>query len=152
MGLPLSGKTTWISRNIDLSKFLIISADVIKETHSEYKPSDSSGIHQWSVKIAENEMGRLSDSGYNLVMDGGGINNSYTIRIINMLKSKGYYVDLIHVKTPIDICLSRGSIRQRKIPMSDMIKKANKEESQFNKLVEITDNHVIIKNQKELAL
>jgi hypothetical protein len=32
----------------------------------------------------------LSDKGVDICMDSGGVNNSYSLRIMNMLKSKGY--------------------------------------------------------------
>ena len=39
-------------------------------------------------EMAENDMKAYSTLGENLIMDTGGINNRYTIRIIKMLKEK----------------------------------------------------------------
>ena len=139
MGLPLSGKSTWISNQVDISNYIIVSADTIKETHPEYNPNKAYLLHRFSVDEAENLMNVYSNKGYNLIMDGGGINNSYTLRIINMLRSKGYLIKLVHVRTPLLVCLDRNELRERKVPKEEIVIKAQKEKKQFHILSEIVD-------------
>jgi hypothetical protein len=40
-------------------------------------------------KRSRRNMIDLSDKGVDICMDSGGVNNSYSLRIMNMLKSKG---------------------------------------------------------------
>jgi len=85
-----------------------------------------------------------SDSKHNIIMDGGSINNSYTMRIINMLQVKGYSVKLVHVKTPLLVCLDRNLERVRKVPREEIIFKAQREKKQFNKLRELVDELEVV--------
>ena len=71
-------------------------------------------------------MCRLSDDGVDICMDSGGVNNNYSIRIINMLKSKGYYVKVIHLDVPLEVCLYRNSKRDRIVPEDAIIEKSKK--------------------------
>ena len=144
MGLPLSGKTQWINNNIDLDKFSLVSADKIKESHPDYNPKDTTTIHEFSVKEAENMLYRLAKEGVDIIMDGGGINNSYTIRIITKLKEHGYRVKLVHIKTPYTICLERNKYRERKVPTDSIIDKAIRENSQYHRLLEFVDKSEVV--------
>lgn len=145
MGLPLSGKTNWINQNqSELLGYSIISADEIKENHVDYKPDKAHLLHEYSVQQAEILMNTYSSSGYDLIMDGGSINNSYTVRIISMLHSKGYTVKLVHIKTPLLVCLDRNLERERKVPREEIIYKAQREKKQFNRLKEIVDEVEVV--------
>lgn len=146
MGLPLSGKSTWIHEQGLRHQFTVVSADTLKESHPEYEPERSHLIHEWSIEEAEKEMGIASELGQDIVMDGGGINNSYTKRIIAMLKAKGYHVTLTHINTPLEVCLERGQNRKRKVPAKDIIFKACKERAQFLKLKEVVDKVVVVEH------
>ena len=141
LGLPQSGKSTWIMNNVDSKTFTKVSADEYKEQHDLYDPESNESIHEWSVAKAETAMNELAELGKNIVMDGGGINNRYTIRIINMLKSHDYNVKLVWVKTPYEVCLERNNSnkRERRVPDRAITDKALKQTSQFYKLSEIVD-------------
>lgn len=142
MGLPCSGKTTWIKENINRTIYTIISADDKKESHPKYDPNNvTEELHEWSVKEAEDDVYKMVDLKQNFVLDSGSINNRYTIRIITMLKSNGYHVKLVHVKTPYTVCLERNSLRDRKVPDVAITDKALKETSQFYKLAELVDEY-----------
>ena len=54
IGLPGSGKTTFIRENI--KGYVIVSADDLKQKHPDYDPKDPTKVHQWSVKEAEKLM------------------------------------------------------------------------------------------------
>jgi predicted kinase len=145
IGLPASGKSSYIRQNIFGSTYIIVDADLIKEKHPDYDPNDTEKVHEWSVKEAENEMNHLSDLGLNICMDSGGVNNSYSLRIINMLKSKGYYITLIFMDTPLEICLARNNNRIRKVPEHAIITKSEKLQSCLEKQKEIVDEFVHVK-------
>ena len=143
LGLPLSGKSTWILENKVEDDFTKVSADDYKPEHPDYNPEDvTKEVHEWSVAKAETEMEELSDLGENIVMDSGSINNRYTIRIIKMLKSKGYFIKLVWVKTPYTVCLERNAsqVRERKVPAKAITDKALKQTSQFHKLEQLVDD------------
>jgi tRNA uridine 5-carbamoylmethylation protein Kti12 len=147
MGLPLSGKSKCMNDRLskDWRDAKIVSADDIKLTHPDYEHNVPKHVHLWSTRKAEEKMIDFANKNTpKIVMDGGGINNSYTVRIINMLKGKGYEVELIHVRTPLQVCLKRNEIRERKVPHIDIIQKAAKERIQFERVSKLCDDITII--------
>lgn len=140
IGLPGSGKTTYIENNI--IGYHIVDADQIKTTHPEWNQECPETIHEWSVKEAEKEMNRVSDQGIDICMDSGGVNNRYSIRIITMLKSKGYWVELIHMDTPLEVCLRRNSQRKRKVPEYAILDKSNRINDCLEKQKLIVDSYI----------
>lgn len=142
MGLPLAGKTTWINENVVTGD--IVSADRLKEEHPDYDPENAHLLHEWSVAEAEKLLNELSTSGKDIIFDSGSINNRYTKRIIAALKSREYTVNLVHVKTPYQVCLERNKTRTRKVPEQEIIDKAIKENAQFYKLKELVDGVEVV--------
>lgn len=146
MGLPLSGKSTWIHENVDKKRYSLVSADDHKENHPDYDPENTRVLHEWSVAKAEEDMNALAKTGENIVLDSGSINNRYTIRIIKMLKTYDYYIELVFIKTPYEVCLERNASqkRERKVPAVAITDKALKQTSQFYKLKELADDAIIV--------
>lgn len=142
MGLPLAGKTTWIKENGPTG--VLISADELKEKHPDYDPEQSHLLHEWSVHRAEELLNSVVEGGGDLVFDSGSINNSYTKRIIGTLKESGYYIKLVHIKTPYQVCLERNKLRTRKVPEQEIIHKAIRENAQFYKLSELVDRVEVV--------
>ena len=148
IGLPGSGKTTIVRR--DYSKnFIVVSADEIKQKHPNYNPADPEPLHQWSVKEAETQMNLLSDQGVSICMDSGGVNNSYSLRIIKMLKSKGYHITLVYVEAPLEICLKRNQKRERKVPEAAIIEKSKMIASCLEKQKSLVDDYILIPYTEE---
>lgn len=141
MGLPLAGKTVWINNNIkSYPGFDVISADIFKEIHPDYNPDNvTNDIHEWSVEQVEAQAYELAENNKSFIFDGGGINNSYTKRIISKLKNKGYYIILVHIKTPYKVCLERNRQRHRKVPDHAITDKASREMAQFYTISGICD-------------
>lgn len=146
LGLPLSGKSTWILENVDTKFYRMVSADEYKESHPDYEPEFTQELHEWSVAKAEEDMNHFSDLGKSIVLDSGSINNRYTIRIIKMLKEKGYHIKLVFIKTPYKVCLERNESqhRERKVPVVAITDKALKQTSQFHKLKQLVDEVLIV--------
>ena len=146
LGLPGCGKSHYVENN--LSECEIVSADKIKIdlVHQGKDPDD---IHELSVKMAEEAMYNLARlSTPNICMDGGGVNNSYTERIIKTLKGLGYTVILLYFNTPVSVCLERNRQRNRRVPVPEIeiIRKSVKLNScliRYEKLVDgvVTINH-----------
>jgi predicted kinase len=155
-GLPASGKTFYIHENHLVDNYMLVSADKIKEKMPEYSPSEAHKVHQRSVKVAEKMMYDLADNGVNMVMDGGGINNNYTIRIFNYLKEKGYEVTLIHIDTPLEKCLERNEERLERgemyVPKEAIIEKSEQLDFCLNRLKGLVDVYKQVKSKKNKTL
>lgn len=149
LGLPGSGKSTWIAENIDLVKYHMVSADEIRVKHDNYDPKNPEEIHEECVRLAEEQMYILAENGLNIVMDGGGINNNYTTRIITRLKDKhGYKIKIVFINTPVSICIERNKDRvknnERFVPNHSIIDKAYRLEKSVDKLVALSDNFLVV--------
>jgi predicted kinase len=142
IGLPGSGKTTIVNKVY--GDYNIVSADIIKSTHTDYDQKHPELLHQWSVKEAENNMIDLSDKGVDICMDSGGVNNSYSLRIMNMLKSKGYNLTLVYVDTPLNVCIERNEKRERNIPEYVIIEKSIKLKDCLEKQKLVVDEFIHI--------
>lgn len=128
-GLPASGKSFWVAANKRMGS-TVISADSIKESHQEYNPNNPEILHEWSVKEAENLLKLYMNYGYeDITFDGGGINNSYNLRLLEYCKNFNYSTKLVVIDTPAQVCLNRNRLRERKVPEQAIIDKAIK----FNK-------------------
>lgn len=147
IGLPGSGKTTIVEERYS-SDYHVVSADLIKQQHPDYDPNNTEPLHEWSVAEAEREMNVLSDEGKDICMDSGGVNNSYSLRIIGMLKSKGYHITLVYVDTPLDVCLERNRERLRKVPESAILEKSKKICSCLEKQMAECDEFIHIQYDK----
>lgn len=129
LGLPASGKSTYIKENYD-DTYQMVSADEIRLKHKDYDPIHPDLIHEECVALAEQEMYRLASLNTNIVMDGGSINNTYTLRIITKLKSMfDYSIKVVYINTPTRICIARNNDRiinsERFVPKSAIIDKSN---------------------------
>lgn len=143
MGLPCSGKSTWIDENCADDLFRV-SADAMKEAHPDYDPNNTEVLHEWSVEAAEDMVKRCIKAQTSFVFDSGSINNSYTLRIIMDLARNGYRVGLVHVKTPYKVCLQRNALRERKVPEHAITDKAVIENRQFHKLRPWCDSVTVV--------
>lgn len=143
IGLPGAGKSSLINKTF-ISEYKIVSADNIKINLPGYNPLHPYLVHEESVKEAESLVDKLSDAGENICMDSGGVNNSYSIRIIKNLKAKGYHVKLMYVDTPLSVCLERNKRRERLVPEKEIIEKSMKIESCFLKQKSLCDEVEVV--------
>lgn len=144
IGLPGSGKSSIIEERKYADTHYIVSADVIKEALPEYDPKSPDLVHEKSVKLAEEKMYELAVTGVNICMDSGGVNNSYSVRIIKNMKEQGYTVHIILVDTPLIVCLDRNSRRERNVPPDDIVRKSRRLDEAFARQVELSDTHEVI--------
>lgn len=133
VGLPGCGKTTYLEKHIDKS-YSFVSADNIKMGWWMSYPDKTKNImdqnsfmelhHEESIEEAGELVRDLMCKGNaNIIMDGGGINNHYTMDIVQFAKEHGYRCKAIIFDTPIEVCLKRMESRDRKVPVSDIYKK-----------------------------
>lgn len=142
IALPGAGKTTYIGK----TSTKVISADSLKESHRDYNPNDCEHLHQWSVEEAERLVDdHLQYSTSPFIFDGGGINNSYSKRIMLKAKAAGFKIDLTFIDTPVFECLRRLSLRERKVPVEDVFYKAFKLKSCLEEQKKIADVFTHIK-------
>jgi predicted kinase len=151
-GLPAAGKTSYIYDNYLLNNHTLVCADTIKEGLPHYDKNKAHLVHQESVELAEKEVYNLADMGTNILMDGGGINNRYTLRIVNYLKDKGYKINIIFIDTPLETCLERNQARmdagERFVPVDNIMDKHGKLERCLNNLRKVVDNIKKIEKEK----
>lgn len=127
IGLPGSGKSTIVKElKKEFKDIIVISADELKEVHPEYNPKEAFKLHEWSVKEAEKKVYETLETNQNFIFDSGGINDSYSLRIMEKTKEFGYKIILTHLDTPVYECLRRISLRERKVPAEDVFNKAMK--------------------------
>jgi predicted kinase len=137
LGLPGSGKTTYINKNFPGCK--VISADSIKESHTDYDPENSYLLHEWSVEEAEKQFYEALLTENRVAFDGGGINNSYNIRLAEKARSMGFVVELFVITTPAEVCLKRNENRERKVPREAIINKAVRFNKSLHNLSKVVD-------------
>lgn len=155
LGLPGSGKSTFILEFLKSHpNYQVVSADNIRVNHPNYNPKDPEAIHEECVRLAEMQMYDLTNPSralgqVNVIMDGGGINNSYTTRIINVVKSYGYKIKTVFIDTPVDICILRNKERilngERFVPASSIIDKSYRLKASVNKLSSVSDEFEVVK-------
>lgn len=150
LGLPGSGKSSFIMEHYSRSKgYALVSADELRVNHPNYNPEHPEAIHEQCVKEAEDLMYQYGINNVrNIVMDGGGINNSYTVRIIKKMKEFGYKTKVVFVDTPAHICIKRNNERiqngQRFVPTEAIIDKSYKLLKSVQMLSAVCDEFITI--------
>jgi predicted kinase len=162
LGLPGSGKSEWIKHNIKQydvdtlgfsymkdDEYLVVSADEIRLNHPSYDPLYPDKIQDECVTIAKNKVLSYAIDGYNIVMDGGGINRQYTANIISTLKNTfNYTIKIVFINTPVNVCVYRNNLRiknnERFVPKSAIIDKAYKLKHSVALLYQLADQFIQI--------
>jgi predicted kinase len=132
VGLPGSGKSTWIINNLP-SDVVVISRDIIR-----YKLGYTSGVDEKAVlsKAQENSVTSYERAMiYNNLREGNGIviddinTGKYRKEMIDLLRSYGAEVIGVRMNTSLDTCIKRRNgqisvdvmrdINKRMIPLAD---------------------------------
>lgn len=142
LGLPGSGKSTFLT-SLNLKDYLYVSADKLRVNHKDYDPKHPEALHDECTKLAEQQVYEYADKMLNIVMDGGGINNHYTQRIISNLKKEGYYIKVFFINTPVSICINRNKDRilnnERFVPIDNIIEKSYELGDSVRRLTALAD-------------
>lgn len=138
LGLPGSGKSTFLKVFEESNKFITVSADEIRLTLPNYDPQKPELVHETCVKMAEERVYELMRQNKDLIMDGGSINDHYTERIIKELQANNYEVEVHFINTPVHICIQRNNERkargERFVPTSAIIDKHYKLDDSVTRL------------------
>lgn len=144
VGLPAAGKSTWISENLN-SDVEIVSADNIKTELDDYNPIVSEQWHEKSVEIAAELFKKHVDSGKDVCLDGGGVNNSYTYSLAQYADGKYYDIIVVYFDTPAEVCIQRNEDRERYVPREVILYKSVKLHKCFSRLQRLADQVIEIR-------
>lgn len=115
------GIAEYCTTHIMPDEYVVIAADDIKEFLEGYSSDHPESVHEDSVQLARNYVFQLISSNTfvgKIIMDGGGLNNHYTLSIIERVREAcpDAKITCLFFDTPIDVCISRVNQRERKIP------------------------------------
>lgn len=131
---------------IDTGKYNIISADFLKAFIKDYDPEHPELVHEDSVQLARDYIKDICNSEhmFNVILDGGGINNHYNLSIIEHVKqtNPNAKITTVFFDTPIDVCIERISHRERKVPIEEIYKKNQKLIGCLKKYKDISDEWI----------
>lgn len=116
MGLPGAGKSYVLDNNYDMSQYVMIDPDAIKQEKSDYDPKNPAVYHDWSKRQAKIRTLQAIDNEQNIIIDGTGTNVEKMVKQIIELQSCGYEVTLLYVKVSLATSLYRNSKRARNVP------------------------------------
>ena len=153
LGLPGAGKSTYLDKNYPKgSNHILVSADEIRVNHPNYDPKFPEAIHEECIALAEQSMYDIAENYVitnmtgDIVMDGGGINNSYTLRILLKMKSYGFKTKVVFIDTPTQVCIDRNNLRiqngERFVPSETIIDKAYRLKKSIDKLKLVCDEFI----------
>jgi len=147
-GLPGSGKTRWIKEN-NLG-CIVVSPDEIKEVLIETAMTEdiTETVHEKSVRLSRDHLYKLMEDNTNsVIFDAGGINNNFTSEIIDKAKELKYNITLIHMDTPLDICIARNLRRSRKfiIPEKNIRQKSERRTDILNSHLTKVDKYLKVR-------
>lgn len=111
----------YCASHINPENYVVIAADDIKEFLDGYSTEFPESVHEDSVQLARNYVFQLISSSVftgKVIMDGGGLNNHYTLSIIERVREAcpDAKITCLFFDTPINVCMERVNSRDRKIP------------------------------------
>jgi len=118
VGMPRSGKSTWIINNKDKND-IVISNDWIRENILGNQYSDAANPVIWT--ITDSCIRILLSQGVNVILDG--INHTRYIRKLFLDIGKEYATEtrIVYIDTPLAVCLERNKTNT-KLPPEKLIK------------------------------
>lgn len=138
------------------NSYHLVSADFIKKLLPGYDSNHPELCHEKSVNLAEEVVYLLLKDNKNVFMDGGGINNNYTARIIENARkiNPDIKIKALYFNTPIDVCIKRIQDRERKVPIENIYEKNQKLPRCVNRLKNLCNQFSTINyfNNKYLFL
>lgn len=146
MGLPGAGKTTAMKAMFDLTEWVMIDPDAIKESHPDYDPKDPEALHEWSKAKANATMYEAIAEQQPLIIDGTATNSDKMISVINKLHEAGYEVTLIYVKVSVATSLARNASRERTVPNRVIREKAGLMAISFEAVSGYVDHVKVVNN------
>jgi predicted kinase len=146
VGIPASGKTTWIERNLPTS-VVRIRLDRIRRRTYGYDPIQLEASKEEKVwSLADLLLSKAIRAGHDIVVDSMALTNEWRQRIMRVadeasrepLEKVAIFLD-----TPVDLALSRNQNREKHVPddavreMNGHVRPPSKEEG-FSQIVTVT--------------
>ena len=123
VGIPGSGKSTWIRQN-RVDDWVVISPDQILEERYGYEWTPERAAEAWAESYQR--FGALLLEDKTMVWDATFTSPMMRSAILHIAKGIGYRVKAIFCKTNIDLCLSRNLKRDREpVPESTIRRMAD---------------------------
>ena len=135
------------NKQFEKNTVFVVSADDIKEELYGYNMTDPQPVHEESVQLAKQLVYLFAKShvmDVDVLMDGGAINNHYTMDIITELKKMNPATKITELffDTPVEVCIKRIEKRDRKVPIESIYDKNLKIVSCLNKYKSVVDEFV----------
>lgn len=144
---------------LECNEVFVVSADEIKQQLDGFSMTNPQAVHEESVQLARQLVYLFAKSHameVNVLMDGGAINNHYTMDIILELAkiNPETKVTEIFFDTPVEVCIKRIEKRDRKVPIESIYDKnlkivacLNKYKSVINEFIKVpyfTNKYILL--------
>ena len=110
VGIPGSGKSTWVRQNRD-EDWVVISPDAILEERYHYEWTPERAAEAWADSYQQ--FGSLLVEGGTMVWDATFTSPMMRSAILHIAKGVGYTVKAIFCQANMDLCFSRNLKRDR---------------------------------------
>ena len=120
IGVPGSGKSFEAEKIAEREDAIIVSSDAIRgeiygDESRQENPKRVFEIVDERVKVA-------LESGKNVIMDATNINGRRRAEWVSKMRINGVEMIAVYVNTPLELCLERQNLRDRKVP-EDVIRR-----------------------------
>lgn len=117
VGLPRSGKSTWISKNKEDA--IVVSNDWIRENILGHSYSSSSNAIVWAISDATLRI--ILGQNKNVIFDG--INHTKFVRefYINLARKYNASVKIVYFDVSLETCINRNRTISNKLPEDSLL-------------------------------
>ncbi len=115
VGIPGSGKSTWIRENKQ-KDWLVISPDTILEHRYHYEWTPERAAEAWAESFQT--FGKHLLEGGTIIWDATFVSTIMRASVLHIAKGAGFIVESIFLKTNLETCLVRNKQRDRQ-PVPD---------------------------------
>ena len=123
VGLPRSGKSTWIEENKDKTDAIVISNDWIRENILGTHYHKASNAIVWTISDASLRI--LLSQGKTVILDGANHTKSVRKFFVDIAKEYDAGIKMVMFKTPLINCIYRNN-KSEKLP-EEVLRKMDEE-------------------------
>lgn len=122
VGLPGSGKSTWVNSHItDASKVAVVNMDTIRQEVTG-DPTDQTQNALVASLARQKFLTAVSHGVPSIYWDNTTTQRKYRKELIQVGKKGGYKVVAVHFKVPFDTCAKRNAARDRVVPYDVLVR------------------------------